>query len=174
VNLGLFRAKDTFEAVTNAPIFNIVSDLYTNEKFGGVPIINDKIKNPTMEQNAANAALQLEYAFSQTLPFAGDEVGSIIGDAWRDRSDPAAVADAAMTAAGEIIGAKSSPFSKADIEGLLKDPRLSVEERRHLQDILASRQAEYRKFSDANRKAEYDQIFKDRDAGIKAREEASK
>tara|TARA_R110002110_G_scaffold105950_7_gene265930 strand:+ start:16 stop:2532 length:2517 start_codon:yes stop_codon:yes gene_type:complete len=174
VNLGLFRAKDTFEAVTNAPIFNIVSDLYTNEKFGGVPIINDKIKNPTMEQNAANTALQLQYAFSQTLPFAGDEVGSIIGDAWRDRSDPAAVADAAMTAAGEIIGAKSSPFSKTDIDGLLKDPRLSAEERRHLQDILDSRQAEYRKFDLGNAKAEYDQIFKDRDAGIKAREEALK
>jgi len=174
VNLGLFRAKDTFDSITNAPVFNIVSDLYTNEKFGGVPIINDKIENPTMKQNAANTARQLEYVFSQTLPFAGDEVGSIIGDAWRDGSDPAAVADAAMTAAGEIIGAKSSPFSKDDIEGLLKDPRLSEEERRHLIDILDSRKAEYRKFDLANKQSEVDQIYKDQAAREKARKEANK
>lgn len=146
VNAGLFRAKDTFQSITNSPIINAIFELFANEKFGGAPIFNSNIRNPSVAQNLENAARWPGYMAEQTLPFAADEATNIIGDAWRDRSDPAALANDIGVMLGEIIGAKSSQFSRSDIETLMRDPRRTREEKRHLQDILDSRREDRNRF----------------------------
>ncbi len=146
VNAGLFRAKDTFTSVTNSPIVNAVFELFENEKFGGAPIINDRITDPTFADNLTNAGRFIGYMAGQTVPFASDEASNILGDAIRDLDDPSAFANDIGVMLGEIIGAKSSEFSRADIDALMQNPRLSTEEKRHLQDILDSRTEERNRF----------------------------
>ena len=166
-NAVLFNIKDSFETVANNPMVTATFDLFENERFGGVPIVDANIEEPGILDHAGNAALFGGYLFEQTLPFATDEATNIASSAIKNAvsGQAAGVAQDFGDALGEIIGAKSSPKSKAELEELIKnaDPVRDANDIDYWEGVLEAREEERNKFKkDVSGYPEKSQAQKDR------------
>ena len=167
VNGIYLNMRDSAETALNNPVLNAALDLFENEEFGGIPIVDPNIEEPSPLDHAGNAARVGGYLFEQTLPFATDEATNIASSAIKNAVSGQAegVAQDFGDALGEIIGAKSSPKSKAELEELIKnaDRVKDADDIDYWEGVLEAREEERNKFKkDVSGYPEKSQAQKDR------------